>query len=172
MHGGLVGGPWEGSADGVDCLGYVPGLKSTPSDCLPPSSEHVGDVRHWVKHLNEWKQQMVADWLRQPFWMDPSGGDGTGKPTRAADAIIDYVAPGCVPSVVMGRHQDKQGMPMPVPPELVDRLRKERITKLAVGHTPQGNAPTVVQCSGLDASEKLLVVAADTSFSDMSALAG
>ena len=185
VHGGLVGGPWEGSATGVDCLGYVPG-----------QTERVGDVRHWVQQLNEWKQQMVAEWLRQPFWVDPvpvaNGGDelrrsatlkrwqsigGGGntnvieaaRPTRAAEAAMDYVAPGCVPSVIMGRHQDKQGMPMPVPPELVDRLRKQRITKLAVGHTPQGNAPTVVQCSGLDASEKLLVVAADTSFSDMSA---
>ena len=63
----------------------------------------------------------------------------------------------------MGRHQDAKGMPKPVPRELVSALTRSGITALALGHTPQGNAPTAVQCGGL------LVVAADTSFSDMSA---
>ena len=164
VHGGLVGGPWEGSGDGVHCYGYVPGRAG-----------RVADAREWAQALNEWKTTMLAGWMRQPFWSDPAtpsgagagaGADGGGSPappTRAADEIIDYVAPGCVPSVVMGRHQDKKGMPKPVPPELVAALGKSGISKLALGHTPQGNAPTTVQCGGL------LVVAADTSFSDMSA---
>ena len=150
VHGGLIGGPWEGGGDGAHCFGYVPGR-----------AERVANAREWVQMLNEWKQTMLASWMRQPFWGDPAPG-GTA-PTRAADAIIDYVAPGCVPSVVMGRHQDKKGMPKPVPRELVEALGKSGITKLALGHTPQGNAPTAVQCGGLT------VVVADTSFSDMSA---
>ena len=82
---------------------------------------------------------------------------------RAASAIIDYVCPGCVPSVVMGRQLDQKGMPRALSAELVSKLNANGITKLAVGHTPHGNAPTLLQSSGL------LMVMADTSFSDMSA---
>eukprot|EP00966_Prymnesium_polylepis_P334389 7389761-Prymnesium_polylepis.3 len=150
VHGGLAGGPWEGSADGVDCFGYVPGW-----------AERFDDARAWVHELNEWKQAQLAEWLEQPLWAETSRQEGA--PWRAASAIIDYVAPGCVPSVVMGRQLNKKGMPQPLSAELVSKLNAGGVTKLAVGHTPHGNAPTLVQ------SEGLLLVMADTSFSDMSA---
>ena len=50
-------------------------------------------------------------------------------------------------------------MPKPVPRELVSALTRSGITALALGHTPQGNAPTAVQCGGL------LVVAASSASS-------
>ena len=48
-HGGLMGGPWEGSDKGVDCYGYVPG-----------QTERVADAREWIQQLNEWKQAQLA----------------------------------------------------------------------------------------------------------------
>eukprot|EP00966_Prymnesium_polylepis_P267254 6173728-Prymnesium_polylepis.1 len=151
VHGGLAGGPWQGSADGVDCFGYIPGR----------AERMVDDARQWIHALNEWKQAQLAEWLRQPLWSEPS--EAGGMPTRAASAIIDYVAPGCEPSVVMGRQLDTKGMPQPLSAELVARLNRSGVYKLAVGHTPHGNAPTLLQSDGM------LVVMADTSFSDMSA---
>jgi len=76
---------------------------------------------------------------------------------------MDYVCPGCVPSVVMGRQLDKKGMPQALPDSLVEKLNESGIRKLAVGHTPHGNAPTLLRASNM------LLVMADTSYSDMSA---
>ena len=118
-HGGLTGGPWEGSDKGVDCYGYVPGR-----------TERVSDAREWIQQLNEWKQAQLAEWMQSPFWRE----DGDGNPTRAASQIMDYVCPGCVPSVVMGRQLDKKGMPQPLPDGLVAKLTQSGISKLAVGH--------------------------------------
>jgi len=153
VHGGLVGGPWEGSNDGVDCFGYVPGR-----------TERLTGAKEWITALNEWKQAQLAEWLEQPLWIEPEGLKGPNNPpTRAASAIIDYVCPGCVPSVVMGRQLSGKGMPQALPTKVVARLNRSGIHKLFVGHTPHGNAPTLMQ------SEGLLMVMADTSYSDMSA---
>eukprot|EP00966_Prymnesium_polylepis_P193929 4495250-Prymnesium_polylepis.1 len=149
MHGGLAGGPWEGSNDGVDSYGYVPG-----------GASRLEDAKQWVRALNVWKQAQLADWIAQPFWSEPAEPDAV--PTRAAQAIMDYVAPGCVPSVVMARQLDKKGMPQPLSSSLVAKLNASGVYKLAVGHTPHGNAPTLVQSDGM------LVIMADTSYSDMS----
>eukprot|EP00966_Prymnesium_polylepis_P242010 5597000-Prymnesium_polylepis.1 len=151
VHGGLVGGPWVGARDGVDCYGFVPGKDESL----------IEDARSWIKALNEWKQAQMTEWLEHPFWKDPEMPGGS--PTRAASAIIDYVVPDCVPSVVMGRQLDKKGMPQPLPAELVAKLNRNGINKLAVGHTPHGNAPTLLH------SEAMLLVMVDTSFSDISA---
>jgi len=150
VHGGLVGGPWQGSGDGITCYGYVPGR-----------ADRIMDAREWIAALNEWKRTQLAEWMQQPFWVDPSDVT-TNVPTRAASALIDYVCPGCEPSVVMGRQLDKKGMPRPLSADLVATLNGSGIYKLAVGHTPHGNAPTLLQTSGL------LMVMADTSYSDMS----
>eukprot|EP00966_Prymnesium_polylepis_P028981 672171-Prymnesium_polylepis.1 len=80
VHGGLAGGPWEGSGDGVDCFGHVPGR-----------AERLTDAKEWIHALNEWKQAQLAEWLKQPLWAEPS--EPGGAPTRAASAIIDYVCP-------------------------------------------------------------------------------
>jgi len=63
----------------------------------------------------------------------------------------------------MGRQLDARGMPQPLPESLVAKLNENGIRTLAVGHTPHGNAPTLIQ------SDRLLVVMADTSYSDASA---
>jgi len=150
VHGGLVGGPWPGSNEGVDCFGYVPGM-----------AERIADARAWIQALNDWKRLQIAEWVRQPLWREPA--EPGGVPTRAGSAIVDYVCPGCEPSVVMGRQLDRKGMPKPLPAELVAKLNKNGVHKLAVGHTPHGNAPTLLKSDGL------LMIMADTSYSDMSA---
>ena len=40
-------------------------------------------------------------------------------------------------------------MPLQYPPDLVKYLRKHGVKYVVVGHTPHGNAPTVIQHDGL-----------------------
>lgn len=52
-------------------------------------------------------------------------------------------------------------MPKPYPQELSDLLLQQNVRFVVVGHTPHGNAPTVVQSNGVT------IIMGDTSFSDM-----
>ena len=40
-------------------------------------------------------------------------------------------------------------MPLQYPPDLVKYLRRNGVKYVVVGHTPHGNAPTVIQHDGL-----------------------
>eukprot|EP00966_Prymnesium_polylepis_P303070 7001013-Prymnesium_polylepis.1 len=103
----------------------------------------------------------VSEWTAQPLWLDAP--DSTTGRRRGGQALINYVAPGSEPSVVMGRHLDNVGMPKPVPTAVVRHASPRRalirvactmgrngvqylweanISRLVVGHTPHGNCPT------------------------------
>jgi len=98
------------------------------------------------------------------------------KAVRGGDRLMKYVIPGCEPSVVMGRHLTSRGMPMPMPMDLVAQLNANNINKLAIGHTPHGNAPTMLKIPGAPhmgapagaSGAGVLMVMGDTSYSDMS----
>jgi hypothetical protein len=74
------------------------------------------------------------------------------------------------PTVVLGRHLQKTGMPMGVPDEAMATLNKGGIRRVVVGHTPHGTCPTIIKTGGPGMEEPgLVVVMADTSYSDMKA---
>jgi hypothetical protein len=59
---------------------------------------------------------------------------------------------------------------MSVPDEAMDLLNKGGIRRVVVGHTPHGTCPTIIKAGGPGMQEPgLVVVMADTSFSDMKA---
>jgi len=71
---------------------------------------------------------------------------------------------------VLGRHLQKTGMPMGVPDEAMATLNKGGIRRVVVGHTPHGTCPTIIKTGGPGMEEPgLVVVMADTSYSDMKA---
>jgi len=81
---------------------------------------------------------------------------------------MDYGVPTTrTPSVVMGRHLDASSMAKQLPTQVVDKLKRDGINRILVGHTPHGNCPTVVTSLGTSGSVDLIM--ADTSYSDMSA---
>ena len=102
-HGGIMGGPYR-QGFGTDCLGYVPGCE-----------EREPDVHAWVRKLNAWCQDQIAEWIASPHW------DET-RTKRGGAELMDYVVPGCQPSVVLSKHLDKKGMPADVPLPLIERL--------------------------------------------------
>ena len=125
------------------------------------------EVRAWVDELNEWMREQVDQWCARPHWPTLTSTDG-----RGGHDLMAYVAPGCVPSVVMGRHLDAKGMPLPVEDKMAARLNAGGVRRLVLGHTPHGNCPTVIKTGGPSTIEPcLLVILADTSYSDMKARA-
>ena len=162
VHGGLISRFYR---DGeASCLGYVP--PSTPGS----APARVDGVAEWVAALNAWYGDMVQDWCSRPGW-----GASTVAAYEAGDrgghALMDYVVPGSVPSVVLGRHLDAKGMPEPLPDEITRRLNASGVDRLIIGHTPHGNCPTVARSGAAPGSEpgepSCLVVMGDTSYSDM-----
>jgi len=90
---------------------------------------------------------------------------------------MDYAVPTSrTPSVIMGRHLDDKQMPKPLPDSLVQRLNRNGIERVVVGHTPHGDCPTVLrhtvdsqadQRAEAETHEcKLDLIMADTSYSD------
>ena len=153
VHGGIIG---KFAGDETDALGYVPGREG-----------RVMEVRAWVDELNEWMREQVDQWCARPHWPTLTSTDG-----RGGHDLMAYVAPGCVPSVVMGRHLDAKGMPLPVEDKMAARLNAGGVRRLVLGHTPHGNCPTVIKTGGPSTIEPcLLVILADTSYSDMKARA-
>ena len=68
------------------------------------------------------------------------------------------------PSVVLGRHLLKSGMPEPPPPSLVQSLAASGIHRLVVGHTPHGNCPTVIKSEAAsEGGPSLEILMCDTS---------
>lgn len=150
VHGGVVGSAWEGGA--LDNIGFVPG-----------EPERIDGVANWVEKLNAWKDAQYEEWVAMPEWSPPPETADVTSGLRGGNGLIHYcVGDGSPPSVVGGRHLEKRGMPRPLEAKLCATLVAENIFRLVVGHTPHGNSPTLVQCD-----EHLLIVMADTSYSDM-----
>jgi len=155
VHAGLV--LEDGFKDGsTDCLGYVPGLPN-----------RVPDVAEWVTKLNGWKDAQLDEWEARPEWDNPN--TTLDSSDRGGHALMDYVVPGTLPSVIQSRHVDAKSMPMEMPEHLTRTLNEQNIFKMVVGHIPHGTCPTVIKSGGPGRNvPSMEIVMADTSYSDMS----
>ncbi|KAJ0409297.1 hypothetical protein ATCC90586_007575 [Pythium insidiosum] len=153
LHGGVVTSVDTDGRVTAGALGRVPG-----------STLVFADVREWVDALNAWYQQELDAWRRQPTWTED-------RSSRGGNALLEYVLPSHRESVVMGRHLDRAGMPVALPPDAVAWLSANGVRRLLIGHTPHGNSPTVVKQPAWNGQCPLFeeVVMSDTSYSDMSA---
>eukprot|EP00965_Chrysotila_dentata_P137715 4556290-Pleurochrysis_carterae.AAC.1 len=134
VHAGLV--LEDGFKDGsTDCLGYVPGLPN-----------RVPDVAEWVTKLNGWKDAQLDEWEARPEWDNPN--TTLDSSDRGGHALMDYVVPGTLPSVIQSRHVDAKSMPMEMPEHLTRTLNEQNIFKMVVGHIPHGTCPTVIKSGG------------------------
>jgi len=173
VHGGIVGGGCRPDEHAVGAM--------------PLSEERIEDVHEWVAALHAWKDAQVQDWISNPLWSGDAGTEssqvgGSGKgltPWRTKDGCIlsgggqalqDYGLFTDGPTVVLGRHLQKTGMPMEVPHAAISILNKGGIRRVVVGHTPHGTCPTIIKTAAPGVEEPgLVVVMADTSYSDMKA---
>lgn len=159
VHGQIIGNQFpHGQVKGADeqnvawSIGVVPGI-----------DDPIDNVGEWLEKLNAWARKEIEDWESKPVWdsppKEPTYEDWKG---RGASELLAYGTPGSrYPTVVYCRWLAQSCMPLQYPPALVEHLKKQNVKYVVVGHTPHGNAPTVIQHDGVTC------VMADTSFSNM-----
>jgi len=106
-----------------------------------PGRPRVDDVDAWVEALNGWYRGQVATYYA-------GEQDAGGRP--AWQPLIAYQAP--VPglrmnprSVVYGRTADEHNNPQLPPPAVVEALARAGVRRVVVGHTPNGDCPSVLR---------------------------
>jgi len=189
MHGGIVGGGCKADEHAV---GAVPGSDERIDDV----HEWVAALNQWKStqvaewiETPSWSGASLAEHVVElrlendetSIDIPPSVPTAQREVTRwktldgctlrgGGQALQDYGLFTDGPTVVLGRHLQKTGMPMSVPDEAMDLLNKGGIRRVVVGHTPHGTCPTIIKAGGPGMQEPgLVVVMADTSFSDMKA---
>jgi hypothetical protein len=97
------------------------------------------DPRVWAKELNRWYQSQLDLY------------ESTGK----CQPLIDYHRP--IPgtfanreSVMIARYTDSQSRSKMPSDALIAHLKKHGISRIIVGHTPQGDGPTVLRSKGFE----------------------
>ncbi|KAF0688521.1 Aste57867_19863 [Aphanomyces stellatus] len=171
IHGGVVGVD-GGGADGQrtlkSCLGLVPPADSRTEpyarwvDAVNAGSvARTDDIAQWIDELNAWYLAQIHEWIAHPTW------DATHS-FRGGENIQHYVHTGAPYSVVSGRHLEKSGMPCRMTRAMTEHLWHQGIHRMIIGHTPHGNAPTVVK-HALAPDNVFEVIMCDTSYSDVKA---
>jgi len=133
-----------------ECIGVVPGAPA------------VKGVRAWIAALNQFKDQEIAEYVRQPSWRQE--GDVW---RRGGDVLIDYGTPGGCDSKSIAYHCPfDNGNPHCLAKKVEEALSNAGVKRVFSGHQPHGESPTVVR----HPRTGLLVFTCDTSYSNMSAL--
>eukprot|EP00439_Symbiodinium_sp_Y106_P063339 s46_g9.t2 len=135
-------------------LGVVPGEEQR-EECLET----------WIAKINSWAASEIRDWQHRPQWeVPPKVSTFESWSQRGASELIAYGTPGTrYPTVIYCRYLTEQSMPLPLPDSMVEYLRQYGVKFVVVGHTPHGNAPTVIMHDGVT------LIMGDTSFSDVKA---
>ena len=154
VHGGLVFKSDAKDSKEEVVLGVVPGRPL------------VKEVDEWTRLLNEWKTKQLKEW-KDKAWQAAMDRSDVAVNAQGGTDLIDYVVgTSRHPSVVMARHLDSNSMPKPLPDEVVKELATAKIKRVVIGHTPHGNAPTIIPCRSADNFVHLIMC--DTSYSDSS----
>ncbi|RLO08788.1 hypothetical protein DYB28_001140 [Aphanomyces astaci] len=176
VHGGIIMTANDGRVR--SCLGRVPPADSTVSyaawvaelDALHDEEDQViekVDIRQWIDELNGWYAAQILEWERYPTW-------NATHTFRGGENLQHYVNTGAAYSVVSGRHLERSGMPKQMPQAMTTLLWSQQLHRILVGHTPHGNAPTIVkhrvlQDGSSSPTRDFQVIMCDTSYSDMDA---
>jgi hypothetical protein len=96
-------------------------------------------VEDWMRDLNQWYAQQINEWEK----------------TGDASELVKYGKP--VPgtfqnraSVVVGRYTDASGNSRMPSRHLIEYLKENGIRRIVVGHTPQGDGPTILRENGFE----------------------
>ncbi len=96
-------------------------------------------VDDWMRDLNHWYADQFQHWVK----------------TGDANELMKYNHP--VPktyhnrgSVVLARYTDPSGNSRMPSDQLIDYLKKNGIRRIIVGHTPQGDGPTILRYRGFE----------------------
>lgn len=125
---------------------FVHGGVTDESFLAVPGGRRTESVEAWLAALNGWFAQQMTAVLEDRL-------DADGKP--AWSALMAYQAP--LPgtrlnqtSVVYGRTADPDNNPLLPPRAVREQLNREGIRRLVVGHTPNGDSPSLLRAPGFE----------------------
>ncbi|MFL5321223.1 MAG: metallophosphoesterase [Myxococcaceae bacterium] len=108
---------------------------------LVPTGERRSDVERWVHGLNQWYGDQLAS-------VDGEKLDESGKPLWTQLMAYQAPLPGTrlnQTSVVYGRTADALNNPLLPNARVRERLRGDGIHRIVVGHTPNGDSPSILR---------------------------
>ena len=115
------------------------------------------DVDAWIGATNDWLHAGFRDWLASPFY-------DKDRVTRGGEGFIGYANQACMAGrTVVYNNWLINGAPVPPGRRLAAALADQGIHRIFSGHQPFGDHPLVLK------QGPLTVLAADTSYSDVSA---
>lgn len=106
-----------------------------------PGQSRAGSVDEWVESLNRW-------YARQLSAVGEDTLDAEGRPVWTQLMAYQAPLPGTrlnQTSVVYGRTADSHNNPLLPPAAVRERLGAEGLRRLVVGHTPNGDSPSVLR---------------------------
>jgi hypothetical protein len=126
---------------------------------VPRTQMKFDRLNIWAKALNDWYQIELRKWILHPSFEDYEG----------AKALVEYQQPIGLTnnnphSVVYGRFSDETGTSYLPSRELIEKLSSQGIFEIISGHTPQGEAPTVLVTRS-SSGRLFRVIIADNSYS-------
>jgi hypothetical protein len=125
---------------------FVHGGVGPESLLFVPLLGHVASVDAWVEALNRFYAEQLA-------WFERGELDRSGVPRW--QPLIAYQAPARglrlnPESVVYGRRVDSFNNPLLLEAHVTSALREEGVRRLVVGHTPNGDTPSLVREPGFE----------------------
>lgn len=109
---------------------------------VPGVEKPVGDIREALRLVNRWAETQKQDWAAG----------------RGGRALLEYQF-ASETSLVNSQNFDTHHNLLPTPDALVEKLRRQGITRIVSGHTPQGSTPMIARQGGFE------VVVGDNSYS-------
>jgi len=109
---------------------------------VPGVEKQVSNIREATRLVNLWAEKQKQDWAAG----------------RGGRALLDYQF-ASETSLVNSHHFDADHNLLPTPEALVQKLRRQGITRIVSGHTPQGSTPMIARQGGFE------VVVGDNSYS-------
>lgn len=132
------------------------------------------DLQDWVNGLNEFKDMELKKWVveSKKIYSKPAAGNMDedqdfqlpAADDRAGISLIQYAPTKGTPSVVTSRQLDDGGMPIPLHFKDVETLLSFAVKNIVCGHTPHGNAPTIVP--SFSGNRQVTTIFADTGYSN------
>lgn len=125
-------------------MGYVPGLSD--------SQARISDAKEWIKALNNWYNNQIAEWL-----VDPTEHHLVNPGNKNLEQYLIMN-----PKSMVTTNWYTNGKLTPIPVEVIDYLNNAGIKRVVTGHQPFSDFPLILRHPNLE------VIVGDTSYSDSS----
>ncbi len=107
---------------------FVHGAVNDENFLKMPSGKKAKSVQEWIQKLNLWKDEEFKNWAKNP---------------ESSLNLIRYSKD--LDGLIRARYSDKTGNSQIPSDEVIAKLQSDGIDRIVVGHTPNGQSPTILR---------------------------